>query len=428
MALLLRLLAPVLVMLGIAAVAPAQRTPPGQLPLLDAQQSIGILYSEIDPAYQEAIDTAYVELLDRGMHGLAAFVNWADMLNADGSINTTEFVNSLENITVLGLTPYLVIATIDTNNLQAPWEYRDPLNERELAPGMRFDSPEMIARFGELLDVVVPILMEHDGFYLSVGNEVDVWLAQRTDQIDAYTSFVQAAKQRIQSVAPELAVGSTLTSDVMINPEIWTPLLDVSDAISYTYYHIDDTGVLEASLFPQALDDLVSLAGAKQILFQEIGIPSGWAANTTIGGSVELQRQFIEILFSEMALRPQIRLWSFLTLGDWSDDQVAFFAEYYGIDSPEFLEYLGTLGLIWNDGAPKPGYQEFLMGLGGCAADINADQRIDIDDLYAINQTPVDINGDGVADADDIRCLEKYLRRFEKRDRGSAPQRATPSR
>ena len=198
-------------------------------------------------------------------------------------------------------------------------------------------------------------------------------------------------------------------------------MLDVSDAISYTYYHIDETGVLEASLFPQVLDDLVGLAGEKQILFQEIGIPSGWATDTTIGGSVELQRQFVETLFPEMASHPQIRFWSFLTLGDWSDEQVAYFSEYYGIDTPEFIEYLGTLGLIWNDGTPKPGYQEFLMGLGGCAADVNADGRIDLDDLHTLIQTPADINGDGIADEEDSRCLEKYLRRFEMRDLVAQP-------
>ncbi len=417
----LRSLPATLAILGISTTTHAAQTPPGLLPLLDTQQSIGILYSQIDPPHQDAIDEAYIELLDRGMHGLAGFVNWADMLNADGSINTAELVQSLENITVLGLTPYLVIATIDTNNLQVPWEYRDPGDERELAPGMRFDSPEMIARFGELLDVVVPILIEHDGFYLSVGNEVDIWLAQRPDQIEAYTSFVQAAKERIQSIAPQLAVGATLTSNVLVSPKTWTPVLDVSDAISYTYYHIDETGVLEASLFPQVLDDLVGLAGEKQILFQEIGIPSGWATDTTIGGSVELQRQFVETLFPEMASHPQIRFWSFLTLGDWSDEQVAYFSEYYGIDTPEFIEYLGTLGLIWNDGTPKPGYQEFLMGLGGCAADVNADGRIDLDDLHTLIQTPADINGDGIADEEDSRCLEKYLRRFEMRDLVAQP-------
>ena len=42
--------------------------------------------------------------------------------------------------------------------------------------------------------------------------------------------------------------------------------------------------------------------------------------------------------------------------------------------------------------------------------------RIDIDDLYYITQHPTDINGDGIADAEDARCLERYLRRNELED------------
>lgn len=52
----------------------------------------------------------------------------------------------------------------------------------------------------------------------------------------------------------------------------------------------------------------------------------------------------------------------------------------------------------------------------GCAADVNGDGAVDIDDLYVIHQHPVDVNGDGVADALDRNCLETFLRRNEIHD------------
>ncbi|MCA9273981.1 MAG: immunoglobulin domain-containing protein [Phycisphaerales bacterium] len=51
-----------------------------------------------------------------------------------------------------------------------------------------------------------------------------------------------------------------------------------------------------------------------------------------------------------------------------------------------------------------------------CPVDVDGDGRIDIDDLYYITQHPTDINGDGVADYEDAACLERYLRRNELED------------
>lgn len=48
--------------------------------------------------------------------------------------------------------------------------------------------------------------------------------------------------------------------------------------------------------------------------------------------------------------------------------------------------------------------------------DINNDGRVGIEDLYESYGTPSDINGDGVADAADRRCLEAFLRRNELSD------------
>jgi len=52
----------------------------------------------------------------------------------------------------------------------------------------------------------------------------------------------------------------------------------------------------------------------------------------------------------------------------------------------------------------------------GCPHDANGDGRVDIGDLYRLNQNPADINGDGVANAEDIACLELYLRCAEFRE------------
>lgn len=57
------------------------------------------------------------------------------------------------------------------------------------------------------------------------------------------------------------------------------------------------------------------------------------------------------------------------------------------------------------------------LGLGlPSVYDLDANHRVDIDDLHFIHQYPVDINGDNLANADDNRCLEMFLRRNELED------------
>jgi subtilisin family serine protease len=52
-------------------------------------------------------------------------------------------------------------------------------------------------------------------------------------------------------------------------------------------------------------------------------------------------------------------------------------------------------------------------------ADLNNDDRVDVEDLYRLNASPRDLNGDGVANAADRAALEAFLRRFEELDRAA---------
>jgi hypothetical protein len=53
---------------------------------------------------------------------------------------------------------------------------------------------------------------------------------------------------------------------------------------------------------------------------------------------------------------------------------------------------------------------------GASAVDVDGNGVIDIDDLYRLNQQTIDVNADGVANAEDISSLERYLRRNEVAD------------
>ncbi|MFN9973822.1 MAG: hypothetical protein ACK58T_28410, partial [Phycisphaerae bacterium] len=48
--------------------------------------------------------------------------------------------------------------------------------------------------------------------------------------------------------------------------------------------------------------------------------------------------------------------------------------------------------------------------------DLNTDGFIDIDDLYAIHATPVDLDGNATASWSDKDLLERFIRRYELED------------
>lgn len=73
---------------------------------------------------------------------------------------------------------------------------------------------------------------------------------------------------------------------------------------------------------------------------------------------------------------------------------------------------VGAAPRIWSEF-----FSRFRLTQPGCNnADRNCDHRIDIEDLYAMNQSPVDLNGDGVEDSRDVTALEVFLRKNEIAD------------
>lgn len=331
-------------------------------------QQLGVLYSEVEPQFAPNIDAAYDQLLAAGINSYEIVAAWRDLIAEDNSLNLTPITEPLEIIRPAGLRPYVGIPTIDTNNLRLPTQFVDPANERELAPGIDFDDPALIAAFGEVLDAVVPLLRAESGIALVVGNEVDIWLADRPAQLHPFLEFVAAAKARIRRLAPELPVGVAITfSGAKANPILATRLIDASDAAFFTYYPLRDDLQLDTPInIARDLDRMLQFAGDKPLLLQEIGCPSGYGQDSIAPASnysYDAQREFFEQMVPAITARPAIKFASVLALADWPATAVEELTDYYGLDSPVFVEYLATLGVLEEDGTAKPAFEALLTGL-----------------------------------------------------------------
>lgn len=335
------------------------------LPLLPAGTHVGIVYTDPQPEAANALDDVFGQTIAAGVDVYELSLYWSLLEPQPGMVDTSLLTQFLAILDRIDLIPYLGIQTIDTVRLAMPPDLVDPADPARLAPGLSFDDPALLARWGAVLDAVVPLLVGQGGFFLSVGNEVDPWLAAHPDQVEPFLRFVDFSREHVQALAPQMGVGVTITAGGVAAGYGFIPdLLARGDAAVFTYYPLNaDYTVRDPSVVAGDVAGLVGAAGNLPVLLQEAGYPSGYLPEPSNGSSVELQRQFVAALFEAVSAQPQIRMVSFLQLSDWPEAACDYFLGYYGSSDPVFREYLCSLGLYTYDEQAKPAYAEFLAGL-----------------------------------------------------------------
>jgi hypothetical protein len=334
------------------------------LPRLPPGTHLGVIFvGEGGPAQAE-LEEAFRRSIEAGVDSHELSMPWDELEPEPGVYQIDALIRWLDILRALRLIPYLVVPTIDTNTLRFPADLIDPDDDRALAGGRTFDDPEIVARFARLLDRVVPILEARGGFFLSVGNEVDIYLGQYGGG-GAYARFTEAARRHVQELAPEIAVGTTLTHGGLVNRRaLFDQLLDASDVLSITYYPLDDAmRVRDPSVVAGDLDEMLRAAGEKPVLLQEAGYPAGDGPDSDVGSTAELQRSFVVNLYEALRSRSQIRFVSYFALDDFSESTVDRLLGYYDLYVEPFREFLATLGLHEADGTPRAGFEAFLQGV-----------------------------------------------------------------
>jgi len=415
----------------LASSAEAQTLEPGSQ--LAPGTRVGVIYSASDPVSGPAAGPLWEQAVAGGADTYQLAIPWTTLEPTPGQIDLTTLTTLLDIVVAARFTPYLVIMTANTNLLDVPADLKDPNDPSRLRPDLTWNSPEVLDRFGALLDGVAPALHDTGGFYLSVGNEVDILLSRSPAEAQAFAGFVSAARDRVHALAPPgeppLAVGANLTFEVLERPQsagVAARVLPQCDWASFTYYPTPGFGVLDPSLVGEHLDAYLALAGEKPVLLQEVGYPSGWrdapagtpgagpGGGPGNGSSESAQASFLRELKSGVLARPQIRFVSVLHLADWSGPTLDRFEQLYGLSDPRFREFLGTLGLAWEDATPKAGYPDLLdliAGLRQTRADLNRDGVLDNGDIgafvaaFLVGHPDADVLADGVVDNGDIAAF-----------------------
>lgn len=303
------------------------------------------------PGQAAARDSEAFELaFNAGARGQVTTFTWRALEPTQGTYDADKLQDlaaAINKARARSMVQYLGIQVINTSALEVPAGL-----EAEA-----FDSPVRIARFRALLDQIVT---PHRGriAYLSIGNEIDVYLRAHPTQWAAYQRFYEDAAQYARSLDPALKVGVTATADgaVSFSTADLQAINATSDVVILTYYPLAfDVNAFITVRPPSDVSsdftNMLAFAGAKTLVLQEVGYP----ASTINASSQTLQAGFVRAVFSAWSRAGRrIPFLTFFHLHDFTQTMCDDFSVYYqAVGSSSFNAYLCTLGLRRVDGTPR---------------------------------------------------------------------------
>lgn len=339
---------------------------PSDLPLLELGRHAGVRFSTSGSTHQAALDAAYLESLTHGCDTYTLHIAWDEIEVAPGVYDPAPLLTKLQLIGQTGHEILLVLETIDGRVLRLPSDLLDPADPTHLAPRITWASQSVNSRFSVILDFVAASLADHNGFFLSVGNEVDLYLDDHPEQLSGFAVFVSNARDHVHATQPKLAVGVTLTAEGALQQgATQQQMAAASDLLAFTYFPLAPGFVAASPMVPLGdLPSLSALVAPFPLLLQEVGYGSGALPLPTAGASLEKQALFFENVFDAMLTLPKLRFVLVEGLADLGTKDLAELANEHDNYDPAFLENRATVGLLTDlDASAKPAWAEFLAGL-----------------------------------------------------------------
>jgi len=316
-------------------------------PISSNRPRIALAFSVPDKAGEEEFLASAREQIRLRLDGFQIAVKWSELEPTPGRYDFKKLDDSLGMAKLIGADASLTIQTIDTNNRALP---------EDLA-AQPFASADMTSRWQAFLTNLAPRLGKRVR-WISLGNEVDVYLGEHSDEVADYLSFLQSGRSVLKRLAPQAAIGVTSTydgsvkrADLVEKLEAWT------DVVYLTYYPLTDSfGARPVSEVPSDFARMVRLAAGRKLVLQEIGLP----ASETVGSSEQTQADFIHAVFQQLGEKSaNIAFASYFLQYDFSPSILDVLESYYRLKNERFRAFLGTLGLKKSDGTPRKAWFTF---------------------------------------------------------------------
>ena len=338
----------------------------GDLPLLRGQNRIGIIegFNPDNPAETTtAMAARWEEAVAAGMSVGRLQIDWPELEPSENTFDKEALISRLEEMKDQGLQTFLLISTYDSGEAVVP----DDLQ------GKSFDDPEFIQRFLNLMDWVIPLLVEYDGYLISISNEAENSFGEVPNLNDELLTFLREARNHIHQIDERMAVTVTFSEGSLDTDKPgMDEILAACDVACWNFYGGDFEGDGSPYYYPansetqikSDIQRMLDASGEKNIVIQELGM---WSGGNHLDSSEEIQRKFFEVFFQEMQNNDRIKAAYNFQLVDWSPNTTQIFSdalEAEGLDEEfinQFAESLNTIGLIhYDDGTKKPAWDEFV--------------------------------------------------------------------
>ncbi len=338
----------------------------GELPLLNGDNKIGIIrgFNPSNPhATADSIEARWQDALDAGMSAGRLQIDWPELEPSPNTYDKVRFEQRLMEMKDQGLQTFLLISAYDSGEPVVP----DDLAEKD------FDDPEFIQRFKNLMDWVIPLLVEYDGYLISISNEAEDLFAEVPDLHKKILRFLKEIKGHVRQINVNMPVTVTFSEGSLDDdkPGI-KEILAECDVACWNFYGANSSlpyyfSAQTESEIKSDIQRMLDVSGEKNIVIQELGMFSG---NATLNSSQEIQRNFFEVFFKEMKKNDRIKAAYNFQLVDWSPEVTEIFAKMLEFEElpqdfiDQFSESLETIGLIhYNNGMRKKAWDEFMFWL-----------------------------------------------------------------
>lgn len=340
---------------------------PAGLPLLPAGQYAGIIRGfnpDNPPATQDSVADRWQEALSAGMAIHRLQIDWPDLEPFPNRYDLSVLENRLQENKKQGLHTFLLISAYDSGG---------PVVPSDLS-GLPFDHPQLINRFKQLMDRVIPTLIANDGYLIAIANEPDNGFGEIADLDQQIGSFLTTVKEHIHSLDHRIAVTITLAEGSLDEhkPGLFD-ILSACDVHCWNYYGA--RSLPEYPFYPIQSEKevradirrMLSLADHRSVVIQEVGL---WSGQDRLNSSPLDQARFFSWFFDEMGQHPRLRAAYVFQMVDWSASATALITQEIPPDSVPngFLEALSesllTMGLVdYHSGSAKPAWAIFAQAV-----------------------------------------------------------------